>query len=91
MFVIEDEMHAERQGEFATLAEAQAEIKVLAQIAWDSAPNRAPCTNWKKCGREYEIIEFDASSVPWIEIRRISVLRVSALGTVWHRESNWPE
>ena len=83
MFIIEDEAHAEPQGEFATFDEAMAELKRRAAIRWDREPNLAPCTNWKTCGRRYEIIEYDASRPPWHEIRRVSALEVSAKGTNW--------
>ena len=86
MFVIEDELHAEWQGEFTALSEALAELKARADIAWDMAPNVAPCTNWKSCGRAYEIIEYDSSTKPWKEVRRFAALNVSVSGTVWNDE-----
>jgi hypothetical protein len=39
--------------------------------------------NWRNCGREYEIIEYDDSCLPWKEARRVTVLSVSACGTKW--------
>lgn len=83
MFVIEDEGHAEAQGEFDSFAAALDELKRRASIAWDKDPNRAPCTSWKTCGRSYEIIEFDAAASPWRELNRVPVLSVSAAGAVW--------
>jgi hypothetical protein len=83
MFLLEDETHAEPQGEFATFAEALAELRRRAMIPWDQAPNRAPCMSWKTCGRRYEIVEYDDSRTPWIERRRIPALEVSAAGIEW--------
>ena len=51
VFVIEDESHAEWAGEFATFEEALAELKRRASLPWDEAPNQAPCTSWRTCGR----------------------------------------
>jgi len=45
MFIIDDESHCEYQrGEYATFAEALAELKRRAAIPWDVEPNRAPCS-----------------------------------------------
>ena len=59
LFVIEDEAHAEPHGEFDALESAVAELRRRAEIAWDRAPNLAPCVEWKTCGRRYEIVEYD--------------------------------
>jgi hypothetical protein len=84
MFMIEDERHAEPQeGEFSTLVEAIAELKRRAALPWDKAPNVAPCTNWRKCGRTYEIIEYNTASTPWRELQRIAALKVTAAGARW--------
>jgi hypothetical protein len=83
MFVIEDERHAEPQGQFASFAQAIAKLKQLASVPWDESPNRAPCTNWRKCGRTYEIIEYDDSYRPWKELRRAAALEISGAGVKW--------
>ena len=83
MFVIEDERHAEPQGEFSTIESALAELRRRATVPWDQAPNCAPCTSWRTCGRVYEIIEYETSETPWREIRRLPALEVSAIGTTW--------
>ncbi len=83
MFVIEDERHAEPQGQFSTLSEALAELKRRAELPWDQAPNVAPCTNWQNCGRRYEIVEYDISTKPWRELHRTSALEISAKGVQW--------
>jgi hypothetical protein len=83
MFVIEDEAHAEPQGEFDALESAVAELRRRAEIPWDRAPNLAPCVDWKTCGRRYEIVEYDSAETPWREIRRLHALDVSAGGARW--------
>jgi hypothetical protein len=84
MFVIEDEAHAEPQGEFAAYEGAVAELRRRASIAWDLEPNRCPCTAWRTCGRRYEIIEYDPAVSPRREVRRVPALEISARGVEWH-------
>ena len=84
VFVIEDEVHAERQeGEFSALEEAVAELRRRAVAPWDARPNEAPCMNWRNCGRRYEIVEYDISETPWKELQRLPALEVSDRGTRW--------
>lgn len=80
MFVIEDELHCDWHGQFATFDEAVAALRRRATLPWDEPPNVAPCTSWKTCGREYVIIEFDDSHQPWKELRRIPAFHMSAEG-----------
>jgi hypothetical protein len=80
MVTIEDELHAEVQGEFAGVREALAELKRRAGIRWDDEPNRAPCISWETCGRTYEIVEYDDAQS---ELRRYTVLRISSSGVEW--------
>lgn len=87
VFVIEDEWHAEWIGEFATRAEAEAELDRLAAIPWDEPPNQCPCGSWRKCGRRYHLIEFDAASEPWRRLTSEAFLEVSAKETKWLRTS----
>lgn len=83
-FVIEDEAHAEQHSTHETLDEAIAELQRLpAHIPWDKEPNVAPCTNWRKCGRRYEIIAYEIASEPWRQLRRIPALEISYSGVVW--------
>jgi hypothetical protein len=86
MFVIDDELHAEPQGEFASLEKALTELRRRATLSWDQPPNRAPCIDWKTCGRSYELVEQDNSITPWIELRRIPALKISAPGVNWMDE-----
>lgn len=84
MFVIEDEAHAELQdGQFETRQQAIVELRRRAAIPWNVEPNRAPCTNWLNCGRRYELVEYDAASLPWTPLSRDVVLEISAAGVQW--------
>jgi hypothetical protein len=86
MFVIEDEMHSEPAGQFRTLPEAMAELERRAKIPWNEEPNRCPCTNWRNCGRRYEVIEYDDAPTPWRELSRILRLEISQGGVRWHHQ-----
>jgi hypothetical protein len=84
MFIIEDEKHAElQQGEFKTFDEAIERLKSISQIPWDNEPNKCPCTNWKECERNYQIVEYKTTETPWTELQRIDILTVSAKGVKW--------
>lgn len=84
MFIIEDEIHAEIQsGEFDSYEDALTELKKRAKIPWDKKPNRCPCTNWKNCEKNYQIIEYDTTKTPWKELQRENVLKISAKGLKW--------
>jgi len=76
-------MHAEQHGKFLSIEDAIAELRLRAGIPWDKKPNAAPCTNWRNCGRKYELVEYDDSSRPWKVINRIAALNVSAKGVFW--------
>jgi len=84
MFIIEDEAHAELQeGEFQTFDDAYTELQKRAIIPWNEKPNRCPCTNWKDCERNYQIIEYDTTKTPWEELQRRDILTISAKGVKW--------
>lgn len=83
MFVVEDEMHAEICGEFSSYEEALTEARRRAAISWNESPNRCPCTGWELCGRNYQIVEYDATDEPWTRLATTPVLRVSASETSW--------
>ena len=87
MFIIEDESHSEPQkGEFQTFQKAISELERRAKIPWDELPNRCRCTNWKDCGRNYQIIEYDTSQIPWKELQRKDILTISAKELKWMTE-----
>jgi hypothetical protein len=82
-FVIDDDTHAEPQGEFTTMDDAVAELRKRAGISWDQEPNRAPCKSWRTCGRVYDIIEY-AEIRPWNgQLQRVRALQISAAGVKW--------
>ncbi len=91
MFVIEDEIHAEWCGKFATFVEAMAEITARSRIPWDSPPNVCPCASWRTCGREYSIVEYDRSTNPWTERGRTPVLRLSHAEVRWEPDAASPK
>jgi hypothetical protein len=83
LFIVEDEMHAERMGEFSTLGEAWAEVQRLAALPFDRRPNLPPCTKGAACRRTYEITEYDDRQAPWREISRILAVELTANGAAW--------
>ncbi len=83
MFVIEDQLHAELQGEFPDRQAALDELKRRSRIHWDEPPNAAPCSGWRTCGRKYELVEYDDAQSPRKELNRVTVLEVSANGVWW--------
>jgi hypothetical protein len=83
VFVIEDEIHAEWQGRYATFEDAIAELRRRSAVPWEQPPNLAPCTSHDTCGRQYVVIEFDVSFSPWKELKRTPVLEISASGVKW--------
>jgi len=84
LFVIEDEAHAEWNGEFRTLGEALEELVRRSKVPWDQEPNRAPCQSWATCGRDYVVIEVDDQVKPWREVKRTSVLKVGPGVVSWN-------
>ena len=82
-YIITDERHDERMGEFSEFAAAVVELERLKNVPWDAAPNQAPCQNWRECGRLYEIVEYDTSERPWKEVRRLPALEISRTVVQW--------
>jgi hypothetical protein len=83
MYVIEDAIHAEPQGEFSTRDQAIEELERRAAIPWNEAPNIAPCRSWQTCGRHYDLVEYDIAATPWKETKRERILEVSAAEVMW--------
>jgi hypothetical protein len=84
IFIIEDDLHAEPQdGRFASFEEAFGELSRRATLPWDESPNVAPCSVWKECGRIYQIIEYDDSTLPWGQVSCVRVMKISAEGVKW--------
>ena len=89
MFFIDDEIHCELQKErYESFDDAVAELLRRASIPWDKPPNLAPCTSWRTCGRVYEIVEYDVSVEPWMELHRVPFLKIKASGIQWLRPIN---
>jgi hypothetical protein len=80
---IEDGIHCEQDGPYESFEAAVAELRRRAGIAWDAAPNQAPCVSWRTCGREYHVLEYDARSESGRLLRNVHVLDVSAKGVEW--------
>ena len=89
VFIIEDELHSEQVGEFATREEALTELRRLAALRWDKEPNLAPCSNWPTCGRRYELVEVEDATTPRRELGRTPALEVSQKGAHWLLESDF--
>lgn len=87
LFVIEDEQHAELCGEFLSYNLALKELEYRATKSWEESPNQCPCSNWEKCRRCYEIVEYETSQFPWKELRRIPIFTISADGVLWDKDS----
>ena len=82
-FSIEDEVHAEWQGDFESFEEALEELKVRAQLPWDQLPNKCPCMGWETCERIYTITEYIVGDETYTPQREEEVLSVSYKGAVW--------
>ena len=82
-FVVEDERHAEQMGEFSDRESAVRHLQELATLPWDAQPNVAPCSNSLKCGRTYEVVEYETSTTPWQELSRVSAFEISSKGVEW--------
>jgi hypothetical protein len=82
IFVLEDEFHAEVIARFSTRDEAWQAVRKRASDP-GSIENRAPCTSWSTCKREYVIVEYDVSKQPWIQLSRQSVLTVEQGRAIW--------
>ena len=68
---------------FLSMKDAIAELRRRAAIPWDQEPNVAPCNNWRNCSRRYEVVEYDDHALPWREMRRYPLLKISASGVFW--------
>jgi hypothetical protein len=99
VFIVEDDFHAERMGEFST---RDAAIAFLERLKVDaSAPeNRPPCTNWRACHRDYYLLEYDDGAMPWTRVSsapmfEVGQCRIRPITTRTHEDSltgpsHWP-
>lgn len=82
-FRIEDEIHADGFREFESFQGALNEVQRLAALPWDSEPVVAPCSSWRTCGRDFEIVEFHKTSPYPTEIARTPIAELRASGLKW--------
>jgi len=85
--ILEDNFHAEWNGEFLDMEAAVAELKRRANLPWNQSPNRPPCEDWETCHREYHIVAYDTSKTPWQELSRTRALNVDSSGIRWSEEA----
>ncbi len=79
MSKIEEEMHVEPQnGEFDFFEQALECLKEFAKLLRNEKPNKCPCSDWKSCESQYQIIEYFDANIPWKEISKLNVIPVSA-------------
>ena len=84
MFYVVDEIHCEYSEPFASFENAENEIRHRCAFPWDAPPNRAPCRNWRKCGRKYQIVEAHDSDNDNLKSATTDVCEVREFGIVWH-------
>ena len=82
LFVVVDELHSEIFGEYPTLEDALAILRLRAEQPWDEDPNRTPCKSWRTCGRQYVVREYCVTE-PARCLNRTPVLEVSSEGSKW--------
>lgn len=82
-YCVEDELHSEDLGDFPSRDEALAEIGRRVAEPWNGPDNIAPCISWRTCGRNYTIVRYDDSTMPWSELSREFVAKISAAGVSW--------
>ena len=81
--VIEDAVHAEHEGNFVSFEEAVAELRRRAAIPWEQPPNRPPCASWRKCRREFHVLEYEYGHASWNLLRQVIVVKLWAEGAEW--------
>jgi hypothetical protein len=89
-FLIEDVNHGEIHGSFADTDSAMTELRRRSALAWDDPPNRAPCGEWRTCGREFYLLEASGTGPEFRVLRNVSVLQIRAAGVRWNADGNDP-
>ena len=82
MFIVDDDIHCELIGEFRTFEDAKSFLEKTAELSWDDRPNRAPCVDWKRCGRKYVIYD-DGGVSSYLLNTPTPILNVNAEGIEW--------
>lgn len=84
MFKIEDTIHGDYlDGKFQTFDMALEELIRISRIPYGQEPNVAPCSNAEGCERDYHILQYDDSSVPWKLLSDVDLLVMSPKGAKW--------
>ena len=83
VFLVHDNVHSELSPEFDSWNTAMEEVCRLAAIPWNEKPNRAPCREWRECGRVYAITEYADDAVPREFVRNTPIAMLSAAGVRW--------
>ena len=86
MFIIEDSLHSETIVESESYEKIIQEIKRISIIPFETEPNVPPCQNHENCKREYDIIEYNTSTDPWVEIKRIPIFSISKNEIKWYNQ-----
>ena len=86
MFILLDKFHYERIGIYDSYEEALNKAIEISKIPWNIPPNKAPCTNWKKCGREYVIVERIKKNNKSLKVSEVDIFNISSNGVIWHVE-----
>jgi hypothetical protein len=83
-FAINDSIHLDQEGTYRSIDAALARLRQLARQPWDAAPNRAPCSSWESCGRDWEILEYEVETIPWQLRETIPAVSISRDAVTWH-------
>lgn len=86
-YIIQDTIHCEYIWEYDNLTSALEILKNLSKLWWDKDKNKASCSSWETCGREYEFIEYEISWDKWEELNREAIFDISNSGIVFHKNS----
>jgi hypothetical protein len=89
IYQIEDTNHAEIIGTFDTFENALTELTNIYNIPWNTSPNICPCLNFETCGRDYEIYEYDNSTMPWKYLNSIFICSIYKDKYKWYYQETY--
>jgi|GEM_PF-5430303 hypothetical protein len=86
VYQIDDEFHDERIGDtHRSYESALQEVQRFVDVPFGVEPNCPPCTNWRKCQREYVIKKYEVNTSGRRQlVEETPVATVSAEGVIWH-------